>query len=80
VRSAQRYIQHSILAFVFLCTLLPWFPGLLHEGKAHKDFICADPNLAYAINTMDKDRILDDTGIYYPKVLKGIITRERARP
>lgn len=56
-------------------------PGLLlYAGKAQKAFIGADLAFTYAVNTMDKDRILDDTGIYYPKVLKGKITMKRARP
>lgn len=53
---------------------------LLYAGKAHKAFIGADLAFTYAVNTTDKDRILDDTGIYYPKVLKGKITRKRACP
>jgi len=56
-------------------------PGLLlYAGKAQKAFIGADLAFTYAVNTTDKDRILDDMGIYYPKVLKGKITLKRARP
>ena len=56
-------------------------PGLLlYAGKAHKAFIGADLSFTYAVNTTDKDRIYDDTGIYYPKVLKGKITREKGTP
>ena len=56
-------------------------PGLLlYAGKAHKAFIGADLSFTYAVNTTDKDRIYDDMGIYYPIVLKGKISRKRARP
>ena len=55
-------------------------PGLLlYAGKAHKAFIGADLAFTYAVNTLDEDRIFDDMSIYYPKVLKGKITRKRAR-
>jgi hypothetical protein len=56
-------------------------PGLLlYAGKAHKAFIGADLAFTYAVNATDKDRILDDMNIYYPKVLKGKITLKKARP
>jgi hypothetical protein len=50
-------------------------PGLLiYAGKAHKVFMGADLTLTYAVNTTDKERIMDDMSIYYPVVLKAKIS------
>jgi len=53
-------------------------PGLLiYAGKAHRVFSGADIAFTYAVNAMDEDRVLDDLGIYYPRVLRGTITRRK---
>ncbi len=37
VRSTQRHTRFSIIAVVFLCTLLAWLPGLLQAGQKPED-------------------------------------------
>jgi len=44
---------------------------LVYAGKAHPECSGAPLVLTYAVNTLDAERILGDTRIYYPEFLKG---------
>jgi hypothetical protein len=50
---------------------------LIYAGKSHPALTGAGVVFTYAVNSTDSERLLKDTGIYYPVFLKGEIKTSR---
>ena len=53
---------------------------LIYAGKSHPMLRGADMVFTYVVNTTKEDRLLTDMTIYFPTMLKGRITADRAVP
>ena len=66
------------------CLFMPPEQGqpdiLVYAGKSHPILKGSDMVFTYVANTTSEDKLLNDTGIYFPVVLKGRFVRDAGTP